>query len=88
VEFNLDDFTRIRFGQDKRLDEVARMLQSSEVPTVRMVERPELRCASDKHAPLSNNKIDPRPLSTANMTRPRNNRTMSSESQKGRFLYP
>ncbi len=43
VELNLDDFTRIRFGQDKRLDEVARMLQSSEVPTVRMIERPELR---------------------------------------------
>jgi anaphase-promoting complex subunit 1 len=43
VELDLDDFTRIRFGQDKRLDEVARMLQSSEVPTVRMIERPELR---------------------------------------------
>ncbi|KAI0270748.1 hypothetical protein BC834DRAFT_967470 [Gloeopeniophorella convolvens] len=42
VELNLDDFTRIRFGQDKRLDEVARMLRSSEVPTVRMIERPEL----------------------------------------------
>jgi anaphase-promoting complex subunit 1 len=48
VELNIDDFTRIRFGQDKRLDEVARMLRSSEVPTVRMVERPELRCASDR----------------------------------------
>ncbi|KAI9455415.1 hypothetical protein F5148DRAFT_1288260 [Russula earlei] len=32
----------IPFGQDKRLDEVARMLQSSEVPAVRMIERPEL----------------------------------------------
>jgi anaphase-promoting complex subunit 1 len=45
VELNLDDFTRIRFGQDKRLDEVARMLQSSDIPTVRMIERPELRYA-------------------------------------------
>ncbi|KAI0299010.1 hypothetical protein B0F90DRAFT_1818336 [Multifurca ochricompacta] len=42
VEVNVDDFTRIRFGQDKRLDEVSRMLRSSEVPKVRMVERPEL----------------------------------------------
>jgi anaphase-promoting complex subunit 1 len=50
VELNLDDFTRIRFGQDKRLDEVARMLQSSEVPTVRMIERPELRCAHKRNA--------------------------------------
>ena len=48
VELNIDDFTRIRFGQDKRLDEVARMLRSSEVPTVRMIERPELRYASDR----------------------------------------
>ncbi|KAH9056800.1 hypothetical protein EDB87DRAFT_1579082 [Lactarius vividus] len=46
VELNIDDFTRIRFGQDKRLDEVARMLRSSEVPTVRMIERPELRTTS------------------------------------------
>ncbi|KAI0063298.1 hypothetical protein BV25DRAFT_1907082 [Artomyces pyxidatus] len=37
-----DDFTHIRFGQDKRLEEVSRMLRSSDIPTIRMVERPEL----------------------------------------------
>ncbi|THH09652.1 hypothetical protein EW146_g8626 [Bondarzewia mesenterica] len=42
VELNLDDFTHIRFGQDKRLEEVARMLRSSEAPVVKMIERPEL----------------------------------------------
>ncbi|KAA1474069.1 hypothetical protein DENSPDRAFT_803509 [Dentipellis sp. KUC8613] len=42
VELGLDDFTQIRFGQDKRLDEVARMLRSSVVSSVKMVERPEL----------------------------------------------
>jgi len=44
VELNHDDFTKIRFGQDQRLDEVARMLRSSTVPSVKTIERPELRC--------------------------------------------
>lgn len=87
VELNLDDFTRIRFGQDKRLDEVARMLQSSDTPTVRMIERPELRYASERNAFKLTRKVNPRFLA-ANTTRPRNNRTMSSGSQRGRFLYP
>ena len=43
VELDLDDFTQIRFGQDKRLEEVARMLCSAAIPTVRALERPELR---------------------------------------------
>ncbi|KAJ7468501.1 hypothetical protein FB451DRAFT_1136619 [Mycena latifolia] len=42
VELDLDDFTNIRFGQDRRLEEVARMLCSSIVPSVRVMERPEL----------------------------------------------
>ncbi|KAJ6553970.1 hypothetical protein DFH09DRAFT_1366046 [Mycena vulgaris] len=42
VELDLDDFTNIRFGQDRRLEEVARMLSSSTVPSVRVMERPEL----------------------------------------------
>ncbi|KAF8990247.1 hypothetical protein BDQ17DRAFT_1372131 [Cyathus striatus] len=42
VELNLEDFTDIRFGQDRRLEEVARMLCSSNVPAVRIMERPEL----------------------------------------------
>ncbi|KZT67155.1 hypothetical protein DAEQUDRAFT_713848 [Daedalea quercina L-15889] len=42
VEMELDDFTQIRFGQDKRLEEVARMLCSAVIPTVRAIERPEL----------------------------------------------
>ncbi|KAJ7075630.1 hypothetical protein B0H15DRAFT_866096 [Mycena belliarum] len=42
VELDLDDFTNIRFGQDRRLEEVARILCSSKVPSVRVMERPEL----------------------------------------------
>ncbi|KAG6908477.1 hypothetical protein DXG01_004480 [Tephrocybe rancida] len=42
VELDLADFTDIRFGQDRRLEEVARMLCSSKVPNVKTVERPEL----------------------------------------------
>ena len=43
VELDLKDFIEIRFGQDRRLQEVARMLRSSIVPTIRMVERPEMK---------------------------------------------
>ncbi|KAG6856543.1 hypothetical protein H0H87_003362 [Tephrocybe sp. NHM501043] len=42
VELDLADFTDIRFGQDRRLEEVARMMCSSKVPNVKWVERPEL----------------------------------------------
>ncbi|KIJ25699.1 hypothetical protein M422DRAFT_77064 [Sphaerobolus stellatus SS14] len=42
VELELGDFTDIRFGSDRRLLEVARMLQSSSPATVRMQERPDL----------------------------------------------
>ncbi|KAJ6463351.1 hypothetical protein C8R45DRAFT_1220204 [Mycena sanguinolenta] len=42
VELDLDDFTDIRFGQDRRLEEVSRMLCSSSIPSVRVMERPEL----------------------------------------------
>ncbi|KAI0743730.1 hypothetical protein C8Q80DRAFT_1272379 [Daedaleopsis nitida] len=42
VELDTEDFTRIRFGTDKRLDEIARMLCSSIVPHIRAIERPEL----------------------------------------------
>jgi hypothetical protein len=67
VELNIDDFTRIRFGQDKRLDEVARMLRSSEIPTVRMIERPELRCVPERIR-SAGGRVD-RHSSTASMTR-------------------
>ncbi|KAJ7938289.1 hypothetical protein B0H13DRAFT_1942264 [Mycena leptocephala] len=43
VELDLDDFTDIRFGQDRRLEEVARMLCSSNIGSVRVMERPELK---------------------------------------------
>jgi len=43
VELELGDFTDIRFGSDRRLQEVARMLQSSSPSSVRMAERPDLR---------------------------------------------
>ncbi|KAI8994045.1 hypothetical protein BD414DRAFT_513664 [Trametes punicea] len=42
VEFDLDDFTRMRFGQDRRLEDVARMLCSANIHFVRTSERPEL----------------------------------------------
>ena len=42
VDLGLEDFTDIRFGQDKRIDEVARMLCSSTVPFIRMPDRPEV----------------------------------------------
>lgn len=42
VELDLEGFTEIRFGQDRRMEEVARMLCSSTIPNIRMVERPDL----------------------------------------------
>ncbi|KAF9219333.1 hypothetical protein BS17DRAFT_740882 [Gyrodon lividus] len=42
VELDLKGFTNIRFGQDRRLEEVARMLCSSSVSSVRLLERPDL----------------------------------------------
>ncbi|KZP30121.1 hypothetical protein FIBSPDRAFT_777805 [Athelia psychrophila] len=42
VELDLEGFTEIRFGQDRRLEEVARMLCSSNIPSVKITERPEL----------------------------------------------
>ncbi|EGN94861.1 hypothetical protein SERLA73DRAFT_114320 [Serpula lacrymans var. lacrymans S7.3] len=42
VELELEDFTDIRFGQDRRLQEAARMLCSSTTSSVRVVERPDL----------------------------------------------
>ncbi|PFH49996.1 hypothetical protein AMATHDRAFT_62013 [Amanita thiersii Skay4041] len=42
VELDLKDFTDIRFGQDRRLEEVARMLCSSTIPNIKSLERPEL----------------------------------------------
>ncbi|KAF5376038.1 hypothetical protein D9615_007761 [Tricholomella constricta] len=42
VELDLADFTDIRFGQDRRLEEVARMLCSSKIPSVKGIERPDL----------------------------------------------
>ncbi|PPQ69054.1 hypothetical protein CVT24_000097 [Panaeolus cyanescens] len=42
VELNLKEFTDIRFGLDRRLEEVARMLCSSTIPSVKGIERPEL----------------------------------------------
>lgn len=43
VELESDDFTEIRFGQDMRLEELARMLCSATVPSIRAIERPELK---------------------------------------------
>jgi anaphase-promoting complex subunit 1 len=43
VELDLENFTTIRFGQDRRLEEIARMLSSSTIPTVKLADRPELK---------------------------------------------
>ena len=43
VELELEDFTSIRFGQDRRLEEVARLLRSSSVSAIKTIERPELK---------------------------------------------
>ncbi len=43
VELDLEAFTSIRFGQDRRLEEVARMLCSSTTTSVRITDRPDLR---------------------------------------------
>jgi len=43
VELDLEEFTSVRFGQDRRLDEVARMLCSSIAPAIKYVERPDLK---------------------------------------------
>ena len=45
VELEIINFTDVRFGQDRRLYEVARMLRSSNIPSIRMPERPDLKCA-------------------------------------------
>ncbi|KAF5357388.1 hypothetical protein D9758_005889 [Tetrapyrgos nigripes] len=42
VELDLEEFTSVRFGQDRRLDEVARMLCSSTPAVVKHVERPDV----------------------------------------------
>ncbi|KAL1742086.1 hypothetical protein HDZ31DRAFT_66307 [Schizophyllum fasciatum] len=42
VEIINREFTEVRFGSDRRLDEVGRMLNSSTVPTVRALDRPDL----------------------------------------------
>ncbi|KAI0633465.1 hypothetical protein C8Q77DRAFT_789189 [Trametes polyzona] len=41
VEFDFDDFTRMRFGQDRRLEDVARLLCSANPHYVRVPDRPE-----------------------------------------------
>ncbi len=43
VELDLQDFVEIRFGQDRRLEEVTRMLCSSTVPVIKMPDREGLK---------------------------------------------
>lgn len=43
VELDLEAFTSIRFGQDRRLEEVARMLCSSTITSIKIADRPDLR---------------------------------------------
>lgn len=48
VELNIGGFTDIRFGEDRRLHEVARMLQSSTAPSVSMPGMADIRYAYSK----------------------------------------
>lgn len=43
VEIFAEDFSTVRFGQDRRIIEVCRILCSATVPTIRMVDRPDLK---------------------------------------------
>ena len=43
VDLNIKEFTDVCFGQDRWLEEVARMLCSSSIPTIKSLDRPELR---------------------------------------------
>ena len=75
VELDMENFTTIRFGQDKRIDEVARMLCSSLVPPIRMLDRPELKCVPFfLHAGCSAKSFS---ISVASTIWPRNNNTTS-----------
>ncbi|KAI0790915.1 hypothetical protein C8Q75DRAFT_758459 [Abortiporus biennis] len=42
VELGFDDVIENRFGQDRRVEEVSRMLCSSAIPVIKLVDRPEL----------------------------------------------
>ncbi|KAI0341254.1 hypothetical protein BDW22DRAFT_1397598 [Trametopsis cervina] len=42
VELGMEDYIETRFSQDKRLEEVGRILCSSAIPTIKTLERPEL----------------------------------------------
>jgi len=75
VELDMENFTTIRFGQDKRIDEVARMLCSSLVPPIRMLERPELKCVL--FFPTQTEVLIGLSLPVASTISPRNNNTMS-----------
>ena len=81
VELDMENFTTIRFGQDKRIDEVARMLCSSLVPPIRMLERPEL-----KYVPFfmrAGCSVDGFAAPAANTIWPRNNNTTSYDWPSG-----
>ena len=43
VELGLKDFIDIRFSQDRRVDEIARMLSSSGITTIKAADRPDMK---------------------------------------------
>lgn len=43
VELEIKEFTDVRFGEDQRIREVARMLDSSTVSSIRLVDRHDLK---------------------------------------------
>jgi anaphase-promoting complex subunit 1 len=46
VELDREGFVDARFNKDRRLEEVARMLCSSAIPLVKMVDQPEAKYRS------------------------------------------
>lgn len=57
VELDMEGFTEIRFGQDRRLEEVARMLRSSDIDTFKTSERPELRFVESEKSLVSDSNM-------------------------------
>lgn len=43
IELGMEDYITTRFSQDKRLEEVGRILCSSHVPVIKAIERPDLK---------------------------------------------
>ena len=43
MELGMEDYIATRFSQDKRLEEVSRILCSSHIPVIKAIDRPDLK---------------------------------------------